>query len=110
MTNHSERRNNNLPGNELYRQCVTFPNGKWNNSPVAKMEKTFVERIKAHRRKGHKVSQRWMYLTAKKIQFPPDLENQTTLNNWFKASRGWFHIFLKRHHIKFCKRKSGKKS
>ena len=97
-------------GNELYRRCVTLPSGKRNNSPVAEMEKTLVERIKAHRRKGHKVSQRWICLIAKKIQFSLDLENQTTVSDWFKASRGWFHRFLKRHHIKFCKRKSGKKS
>ena len=97
-------------GNELYRQCVTLPSGKQNNSPVAEMEKTLVERIKAHHRRGRKVLQRWICLTAKKIQFSLDLENQTKVSDWFKASRGWFHRLLKRHHIKFCKRKSGKKS
>jgi hypothetical protein len=96
-------------GNQLYRRMVTQPTGKRSKSLLDKMEILLHAQIKQQRENKRKVSQRWICLTAQKIQRELDKQNSTRLSNTFKASRGWFHRFLKRWHIKFRKRKSGKK-
>ena len=89
---------------------TTLPSGQRTKSPMTKMEKQLYEKLKEHRAKNRKVSERWIQLTARKIQRDLDVQDGTKLSRHFKASRGWFHRFRKRFGIKFRKRKSGKKN
>ena len=95
---------------KLYGPMLTLPSGKRTKSPVAEMESILIAKLKEHRMKARKVSCRWICINAIKIQHNLDIKNKTNLCKWFKASRGWFHRFLRRNHIKFRKRKSGKKN
>ena len=96
--------------NELFKRMLTLPSGKRSKSPVAQMELILMSKIKEHRKRGRKVSRRWICINSKKIQCDLDVKDGTELSTWFKASAGWFHRFLKRNHVKFRKRKSGKKN
>ena len=96
--------------NKLYHRMLTLSCGNRKKSPLADMEIALMKRLKEHRSKGRKVSRRWICINASKIQHDLDEKNGTGMSKWFKASSGWFHRFLKRNHIKFRKRKSGKKN
>ena len=58
-----------------------------------------------HRKKGRKVSQNFIKTKAKIIV----LEKRPEKADIFKERNGWFVLFCKRHCIRFCKCKSGKK-
>ena len=75
-------------------------------SPFKAMEAVLHNRIKDHRKKGRKVSEYFTRINARKIMKDVMPGNADT----FKASKGWFHRFLRRKDIKFRKRKSGKKA
>jgi hypothetical protein len=90
------------------RKRATNPGKK--KSPFHLMETELYQRVTEHRSKGRKVSRLWITTRAKKILKEQDSKNGTFFYHKFKASRGWFHRFLKRRKIKFRKRKSGKKN
>jgi len=77
-------------------------------SPFQEVEANLYKAFELKRRKGHKVSNKWIRIEAlrqfKSLQddskLPPDLQ--------FKASYGWCRRFMNRRGIKYRKRKSGK--
>ena len=94
----------------MKRRMVTLPTNKRSKSQFVVMEILHIGNLKEHMTRGRKVSCCWICINVKKIQYDLDVKNGTRLSTWFKASSGWFHKFLKRNHIKFRKRKSGKKN
>ena len=79
---------------------------KFGRSPFKALKIVLYDRVKDHRRKGRKVSEYFARMNANKIMKEVMLEKAEHL----KASKGWFHRFLRRKGIKFRKRKSGKKA
>lgn len=82
--------------NKLHaKYCTTTSTGSQRNSPFAKMEMMLCQEIQSHRLNKRKVSRHWICCKARKLQLDLDRQNGTSLGRHFKASRGWFHRFLR---------------
>lgn len=95
-----------MASNDKCKKMKTMNIKNFGKIPFKPMESVLHDKIKEHRSKGRKVSEHFMQITAIKImkEVMPQKAHQ------FRASKGWFHRFLRRKCIKFRMRKSGKKA
>ena len=79
-----------------------------NSSPFQELEAHLYKAFQLKRRKGHKVSHKWIRIEALRQFKSLQDEGKYPLDLQFNASYGWGRRFMNRRGIKFRKRKSGK--